>query len=223
MRGDTVQVPGRAVTLRRTLPVFLLPRRTLTGRSVDRVRCCIGKPLHRAVIEPLSDKNEPCLLSDGRFQRPNPKKNDYTSMRHTLEISMAERREFENQQFRSRHADINCDRRMASAGERRRAHVDLVGPQRLGARRRNRVSDAGWVSVAGRSDLSGVADRAAEPARDRPANRGGIAGRNSYRDRRADRLGGAGLLPPPQARFHDVLYDALSGIHRGRARSFRPR
>ena len=43
----------------------------------------------------------------------------------------------------------------------------------------------------------------------------GGAGRDPYRDRRADRLGGARLLPPPQARVHDVLYDALSGICRG--------
>ena len=46
-------------------------------------------------------------------------------------------------------------------------------------------------------------------------DRGGSAGRDPHRDRGADRLGGAGLLPPPQARFHDLLYDALSGIYRG--------
>ena len=46
-------------------------------------------------------------------------------------------------------------------------------------------------------------------------DRGGRAGRHSYRDRRADRMGGAGLLPPPQAGVHDLLYDPLSGIHRG--------
>ena len=28
-------------------------------------------------------------------------------------------------------------------------------------------------------------------------------------------MGGASLLPPPQARLHDVLYDTLSRIHRG--------
>ena len=43
----------------------------------------------------------------------------------------------------------------------------------------------------------------------------GGAGRHPYRDRRADRLGGARLLPPPQARVHHVLHHALSGICRG--------
>src|SRR5580704_476907 len=41
------------------------------------------------------------------------------------------------------------------------------------------------------------------------------AGRDPYRDRGADRMGGARLLPAPQAGLHDFLYDALSGIHRG--------
>ena len=54
-----------------------------------------------------------------------------------------------------------------------------------------------------------------KPARDRPQDRGGIAGRHSYRDRGTDRMGGARLLPSSQAGVHDVLYDALSGIHRG--------
>ena len=40
-------------------------------------------------------------------------------------------------------------------------------------------------------------------------------GRDPYRDRRPDRLGGARLLPPPQARLHHLLHDALSGICRG--------
>ena len=81
------------------------------------------------------------------------------------------------------------------------AEIDFLTPER--------------VSVAGRPDLSGIARGVAEPAGDRPQNRGGGAGRHSHRDRRADRLVGAGLLPPPQARLHDLLHDALSGIHRG--------
>ncbi len=40
-------------------------------------------------------------------------------------------------------------------------------------------------------------------------------GRDPYRDRGTDRLVVAGLLPPPQPGFHDLLYDALFGIHRG--------
>ena len=64
------------------------------------------------------------------------------------------------------------------------------------------------------ADLSGLAHRAAEPARDRAADRGGRAGCHPYRDRGADRLGGARLLPPPQARVYHVLYDALSRICR---------
>ena len=84
------------------------------------------------------------------------------------------------------------------------------------------LPDAGRVSVHRRADLSGPAHRAAEPARDRAQDRGGIAGCHPYRDRRADRLGGARLLPPPQARVHDLLHDALSGIRRGPHRSFPP-
>ena len=52
------------------------------------------------------------------------------------------------------------------------------------------------------------------PRRIADQDRGGIAGRHSHRDRRADRMGGKGLLPPPRPCFHDVLYDTLSGIHR---------
>ena len=81
------------------------------------------------------------------------------------------------------------------------------------------LSDARRISVRRRADLSGPAHGAAEPARDRAADRGGIAGRHPYRDRRADRLGGAGLLPPPQACVHDLLHDALSGIYRGAHRA----
>ncbi len=87
--------------------------------------------------------------------------------------------------------------------------------QRVGARGRNRISDPGRVSLGRCSDLSGLAGGLAEPARDRRQDRGGFAGRHPHCDRGPDRLGGAGLLPPPQARLHDVLYDALSGIYRG--------
>ena len=52
-------------------------------------------------------------------------------------------------------------------------------------------------------------------ARDRAPDRGGRAGGDPYRHRRPDRLGGARLLPPPQARIHHVLHHALSGICRG--------
>ena len=79
----------------------------------------------------------------------------------------------------------------------------------------------GFPSI-GVADLSGPAHRAAEPARDRAADRGGGAGRHPYRDRRPDRLGGARLLPPPQARVHDVLHHALSGICRGPHHASRP-
>ena len=113
------------------------------------------------------------------------------------------------------HADIDRDRRLASAGERRGSHIDLIGPQCIGARRGNRFSDPGRVSVAGRSDLSGVANGLAEPARDCPQDRSGCAGRHPYRDRGPDRMGGAGLLPPPPPRLHHLLYDALPGIYRG--------
>src|SRR4029453_8310641 len=137
-------------------------------------------------------------------------------LRHTFEISLAERRELRISNLSgSRNADIYCDRRVASASERRGSHVNLVGPQRLGAWRRNRLSDPRRLSVVRRSDLSGLANGLSEPARDCRQDRGGIAGRHSYRDRRANRMGGAGLLPPPQARFHDLLYDPLSGIYRG--------
>src|ERR1700687_2310930 len=137
-------------------------------------------------------------------------------LRHTFEISLAERREWRISKLSgSRNADIDCDRRVASAGERRGSHVNLVGPQRSGAWRRNRLSDPRWVSVLGRSDLSGLAHGVPEPARDCRQDRGGIAGCDSYRDRRACWMGGASLLPPPQARFHNFLYDPLSGIHRG--------
>src|ERR1700687_774906 len=136
--------------------------------------------------------------------------------RHTLEISLAERRELRISNLSgSRNADIDCDRRVASAGERRGSHVNLVGPQRIGAWRRNRFSDSRRVSVFGRSDLSGLAHGIAEPARDCRQDRGGIAGRSSYRNRRADWMGGASLLPPPEARFHNFVYDPVSGIHRG--------
>jgi len=52
--------------------------------------------------------------------------------------------------------------------------------------------------------LSGVVHRLAEPARDRPQGGGGRARRHPYRDRGAGRMGGAGLLHPPRARFHHV-------------------
>src|SRR5258707_7409197 len=124
-------------------------------------------------------------------------------LRHTFEISLAERRELRISNLSgSRNADIDCDRRVASAGERRGSYVNLVGPQRLGAWRRNRLSDPRRVSLLRRSDLSGLADSLAEPARDCRQDRGGIAGGHSYRDRRPDRLGGARLFPPPQACFH---------------------
>ena len=45
------------------------------------------------------------------------------------------------------------------------------------------------------------------------------AGRHPHRDRGADRLGGARLLPPPQAGVHHVLHDTLSGIRRGTHRA----
>jgi hypothetical protein len=49
-------------------------------------------------------------------------------LRHTLEISLAERREIENQQaLRSCDADFSCDGRLASAGERRGSNADLIG------------------------------------------------------------------------------------------------
>ena len=51
-------------------------------------------------------------------------------------------------------------------------------------------------------------------ARDRAPDRAGRARSHSYRDRRADRLGGARLLPPQQAGVHHVLHDAVSGICR---------
>ena len=112
-------------------------------------------------------------------------------------------------------ADISCDRCLASASERRGSHADLAGAQRCGVGCGDQLSDPGRISVDGSSDLSGLANRIAEPARDRRQNRGCGAGRDSYRHRRADRLGGAGLLLPPQAGFHHVLYHALSRIHRG--------
>ena len=88
--------------------------------------------------------------------------------------------------------------------------------------RRHRLSHARRLSVDGVADLSGPAHRAAEPARDRAADRGGRAGRHPYRDRRPGRLGGARLLPPPQARVHHVLHHALSGICRGPHQASRP-
>ena len=62
------------------------------------------------------------------------------------------------------------------------------------------------------ADLSGPADRAAEPQRDRAADRGRLAGGDPYRDRRSDRLVDARLLPAPQASLHHLLHHALSRI-----------
>ncbi len=112
-------------------------------------------------------------------------------------------------------ADISCDRCMASAGQWCGPNADVAGPQRGDARCGDELPDAGRISVHRRADLSGPAHRAAEPPRDRAQDRGGIARCHPYRDRRADRLGGACLLHAPQARVHDLLHDALSGICRG--------
>src|SRR6266481_5923548 len=156
-----------------------------------------------------------CNVTRKTFKRPEKGRSQHR-LRHTFEISLAERRELRISNLSgSRNADIDCDRRVASAGQRRGSHVNLVGPQRLGAWRRNQLSDPRRVSVLRSSDLSGLASGLAEPARDCRQDRGGIAGGHPYRDRRPDRMGGAGLLPPPQACFHDLLYDPLSGIHRG--------
>src|SRR6476660_10167785 len=115
--------------------------------------------------------------------RNGPKKDDPRQMRHTFEISLAERREWRISKLSgSRNADIDCDRRVASAGQWRGSHADLAGPQRIRAWRRTRLRDPGRVSLFGRSDLSGLADRLAEPARDCRQARGGIAGRHSHRD-----------------------------------------
>src|SRR5713101_6546222 len=107
-----------------------------------------------------------CNITRKTSKRPE-KGRSTRQLRHTFEISLAERRELRISKLSgSRNADIDCDRRVASAGERRGSHVNLVGPQRIGAWRRNRLSDPRWISVFGRSDLSGFAHGLAEPARD---------------------------------------------------------
>src|ERR1700709_2236402 len=63
-------------------------------------------------------------------------------------------------------------------------------------------------------DLSGLADGAAEPARDWATDRARSPRSHSHRDRRADRLGGARLLPAQQAGVYHVLHHAVSGICR---------
>ena len=87
------------------------------------------------------------------------------------------------------------DRRMASAGQRRRAHADVARCARAQPERRDRVPDAGRVPVPAAADLQRPAHRAAQSARDRPPHRARPARRDPHRDRRADRARGARLLP----------------------------
>jgi len=61
--------------------------------------------------------------------------------RHTPEISLAERLQLRISNVGYPRCGYDCDRRLASAGQRRGSHVDLAGPQRLGAGSRNRLSD----------------------------------------------------------------------------------
>src|SRR3984957_17981911 len=131
--------------------------------------------------------------------------------RHTPEISMAERRQSRiSNALKGRYANFDCDRRLASTGQRRGSDADFTGPQRQSAWGRYQLSDPRRVSVDGASNLSGAARGLAEPARDRQQDRGSGAGCDPYRDRRADRMGGARLLPPPQIGFHHLVHDTLS-------------
>src|SRR5260370_4077716 len=117
-----------------------------------------------------------CNVTRKTFKRPEKGRSQHR-LRHTFEISLAERRELRISNLSgSRNADIDWDRRVASAGERRGSHVNLVGPQRLGAWRRNRLSDPLPLSLLRRSDLSRLADSLAEPPRHCRQHRGGIAG-----------------------------------------------
>src|SRR5258708_36053760 len=116
-----------------------------------------------------------CNVTRKTFKRPEKGRSQHR-LRHTFEISLAERRELRISNLSgSRNADIDCDGRVASAGERRGSHVNLVGPQRLGAWRRNRLSDPRRVSLLRRSDLSRLAAHVADSARDCGQARGSNA------------------------------------------------
>src|SRR5713226_2317028 len=89
-----------------------------------------------------------CNVTRKTFKRPEKGRSQHR-LRHTFEISLAERRELRISNLSgSRNADIDCDRRVASAGERRGSHVNLVGPQRIGTWRRNAVA-ARFLADAG--------------------------------------------------------------------------
>ena len=76
------------------------------------------------------------------------------------------------------------------------------------------LSPEGFPSVP-RSDLSGIASGAAEPAQDRAAHRAGPAGRHSHRDGRHHRHHDPRLVPHPRPAVHDELHDAVSRIYFG--------
>ena len=100
-------------------------------------------------------------------------------------------------------AGSDRNRRLASAGERGGAHLDLAVAERATTRRQRRIPHPGRVFGLSGADLSGVALGVAARARDRPAHRNGPARCDPYRNRRADRSHGAGLLPkarPPLPR-----------------------
>src|ERR1700759_1598323 len=67
----------------------------------------------------------------------------------------------------SRDADLNRNRCLAAAGERRRSHAHFARARGFDARRRSRIPGAGRFSVGAAADLSGSAHRAAKPQRDR--------------------------------------------------------
>ena len=89
--------------------------------------------------------------------------------------------------------------------------------------RRRRISDAGRLSVGCASDLSESASRVAEQARDRAPIEGRKPGRHPYRDRRADRLYGARLLPPARLAIHvPAIRRAFRNTSRRAFRSLSP-